>query len=154
MTGPTTYEQLSILNAAYAACIDEDQLEAWPDLFTDDCLYMVTTADNYKQGLPAGLIYADSKGMLRDRVSALREANVYERQRYRHVIGTSRVTGEQSAETPFLVVRTMRGGKMDLFAAGKYIDTFAARGDGALALSRRVVVCDSVSIDTLLAIPL
>lgn len=154
MTGPMTYEQLNMLNAAYAACIDEDQLEAWPDLFTDDCLYMVTTAENYQQGLPAGLIYADSKGMLRDRVSALREANIYERQRYRHVIGTPRVTGEQSAETPFLVVRIMRGGKMDLFATGKYVDTVAAKGDGTLALSRRVVVCDSVAIDTLLAIPL
>ena len=153
MNSPT-YEQLNTLNAAYAACIDEGQLEAWPDLFTDDCLYMVTTADNYQQGLPAGLIYADSKGMLRDRVSALREANVYERQRYRHVIGTPRLTGPQSAETPFLVVRIMRGGKMDLFATGKYVDTVAANEDGTLALAKRVVVCDSVAIDTLLAIPL
>ena len=154
MTSPTTCEQLNTLNAAYAACIDEDQFEAWPDLFTGDCLYMVTTADNYQQGLPAGLIYADSQGMLRDRVSALREANVYERQRYRHVIGTPRLTGERSAETPFLVVRIMRGGKMDLFATGKYVDSVAARDDGTLALSKRVVVCDSVAIDTLLAIPL
>jgi len=154
MSGPTTYEQLNALNAAYAACIDEDQLEAWPDLFTDDCLYMVTTADNYQQGLPAGLIYADSQGMLRDRVSALREANVYERQRYRHVIGVPRLTGEGSAETPFLVVRIMRGGKMDLFATGKYVDSVTAKDDGTLALAKRVVVCDSVAIDTLLAIPL
>lgn len=154
MSGPTTYEQLNTLNAAYAACIDEDQLEAWPDLFTDDCLYMVTTADNYQQGLPAGLIYADSQGMLRDRVSALREANVYERQRYRHVIGVPRLTGERSAETPFLVVRIMRGGKMDLFATGKYVDSVTAKDDGTLALAKRVVVCDSVAIDTLLAIPL
>jgi 3-phenylpropionate/cinnamic acid dioxygenase small subunit len=154
MTGAITYEQLSILNAAYAACIDEDQLEAWPDFFTDECLYMVTTAENYQQGLPAGLIYADSKGMLRDRVSALREANVYERQRYRHIIGTPRITGAQTVETPFLVTRIMRGGKMDLFATGKYVDTVAANGETGLALAKRVVVCDSISIDTLLAIPL
>jgi 3-phenylpropionate/cinnamic acid dioxygenase small subunit len=154
MTDTITYEQLSILNAAYAACIDEDQLEAWPDFFTDDCLYMVTTMENYLQGLPAGLIYADSKGMLRDRVSALREANVYERQRYRHIVGTPRITGAQTVETPFLVTRIMRGGKMDLFATGKYVDTVVAKGDTELALSKRVVVCDSISIDTLLAIPL
>jgi 3-phenylpropionate/cinnamic acid dioxygenase small subunit len=154
MTETITYEQLSILNAAYAACIDEDQLEAWPDFFTDDCLYMVTTMENYLQGLPAGLIYADSKGMLRDRVSALREANVYERQRYRHIVGTPRITGAQTVETPFLVTRIMRGGILDLFATGKYVDTVVAKGDTELALSKRVVVCDSISIDTLLAIPL
>jgi hypothetical protein len=50
--------------------------------------------------------------MLRDRITALRTANIYERQSYRHIVGL-RVLGEAgadgiAAETPFLVVCIMR----------------------------------------------
>jgi anthranilate 1,2-dioxygenase small subunit len=148
---------LAQLNADYARAIDDDRLEAWPDFFADPCLYTVTSADNHRRGLPAGLMYADSQGMLRDRVSALREANIYERQAYRHVIGLPSVLGETDgdvrAETPFLVVRIMRDGRMDLFATGRYIDVVADVG-GALRFRQRLVVCDSSRIDTLLALPL
>ena len=57
------------------------------------------------------------------------------------------------ADTPFLVVRTMRDGAMDLFATGRYLDVLVEVGD-ALRFRERVVVCDSSRIDTLLAIPL
>ena len=93
--------------------------------------------------------------MLTDRVAALREANIYERQSYRHIVGMPALRpGEDiTAETPFLVVRTMRDGRMDLFAAGVYLDR--VREDaGRLCFAERLVVCDSSRIDTLLAIPL
>ena len=75
--------------------------------------------------------------MLTDRVAALREANIYERQSYRHIVGMPALrTGEDiTAETPFLVVRTMRDGRMDLFAAGVYLDR--VREDGGHAAFRR-----------------
>jgi 3-phenylpropionate/cinnamic acid dioxygenase small subunit len=38
-----------------------------------------------RRGYGAGIIYADSRAMLRDRVTALRTANIYERQSYRHI---------------------------------------------------------------------
>jgi 3-phenylpropionate/cinnamic acid dioxygenase small subunit len=145
------------LNADYARAIDDDRLEEWPEFFVDPCLYSITSADNYRQGMPAGLMYADSKGMLRDRVAALREANIYERQSYRHLVGLPALLGETEvgvrAETPFLVVRTMRDGHMDLFAAGRYLDTLIEEA-GALRFRERIVVCDSSRVDTLLAIPL
>jgi len=149
--------RLSQLNADYARAIDDDRLEDWPGYFADPCLYSITSADNHRQGLPAGLMYADSRAMLRDRVAALREANIFERQSYRHLIGLPAVLGETedgvSAETPFLVVRIMRDGRMDLFATGRYLDAIVTDGD-ALRFRERVVVCDSGRIDTLLAIPL
>ncbi len=145
------------LNADYARALDDDRLEDWPDFFTDDCLYKITSADNLRRGLEAGLIYADSKGMVRDRVAALREANIYERQTYRHIVGMPAIVGEGGgavrAETPFLVVRIMRDGTMDLFATGRYLDALV-EDDGALRFRERLVVCDSSRIDTLLAIPL
>jgi 3-phenylpropionate/cinnamic acid dioxygenase small subunit len=150
-------ERVSQLNAEYARAIDDDRLESWPDLFTDPCLYKITSADNYRRGLPVGLVYADSRGMLKDRVTALREANIYERQAYRHLIGLPAIQagadGVLHAETPFLVVRVMRDGSTDLFATGRYVDTMVDEG-GTLRFRERLVVCDSSRVDTLLAIPL
>ena len=119
--------------------------------------YRVTTAENFERGLPLGMIYATSRAMLRDRVRSLREANVYERQTYRHVVGLPAILGETEAglrtETPFLVVRIMRDGRMDLFATGRYVDLLLEEA-GALRFRERIVVCDSSRFDTLLAIPL
>jgi 3-phenylpropionate/cinnamic acid dioxygenase small subunit len=155
MSSADTLFRLSALNTEYANCIDADRLEDWPGLFLDQCLYKITTADNHRRGYAAGLVYADSRAMLTDRVAALREANIYERQSYRHIVGMPalRQGDEIAAETPFLVVRTMRDGRMDLFAAGVYLDR--VREDrGTLRFAERIVVCDSSRIDTLLAIPL
>jgi 3-phenylpropionate/cinnamic acid dioxygenase small subunit len=150
----STLLRLAELNAAYAATIDRDRLEAWPDFFTDDCLYKITSADNYKRGYPAGVVYADSRAMLLDRVTALRTANIYERQSYRHIIGLPVIGPDgTTAETSFLVARIMRDGRTDLFATGVYLDRLSDEGD-ALRFAERIVVCDSGHFDTLLAIPL
>ncbi|HEV8531131.1 MAG TPA: aromatic-ring-hydroxylating dioxygenase subunit beta [Methylomirabilota bacterium] len=145
------------LNADYARAIDDDRLEDWPEFFAEQCLYSITSTDNQRQGYPGGLMYADSKGMLQDRVAALREANIYERQSYRHLVGLPALLGETDgvvrAETPFLVVRIMRDGRMDLFATGRYLDAIVEEA-GALRFRERIVVCDSSRIDTLLALPL
>jgi 3-phenylpropionate/cinnamic acid dioxygenase small subunit len=149
--------RLAELNAAYAATIDADQLEKWPDFFTDDCLYKITSADNHRLGYAAGIIYADSKAMLRDRVTALRTANIYERQSYRHIIGMPVITADPAdvitADTLFLVARILRDGRTDLFATGRYLDRLLDDG-GRLRIIERVVVCDSGFFDTLLVIPL
>jgi 3-phenylpropionate/cinnamic acid dioxygenase small subunit len=151
-----TLLRLAELNAAYAATIDADRLEEWPDFFTEHCLYKVTTAENLRLGHAAGVIYADSRAMLRDRVAALRKANIFERHAYRHIVGLPSArheAGEIEAETPFLVVRTMRDGRMDLFATGLYRDRVRDEA-GSLLFAERVVACDSNRFDTLLAIPL
>jgi len=149
--------ELENLYTAYAACLDTDALEDWPEFFTDDCAYRVTSAENYDSGMPLGLIYATSKNMLKDRVSALRQANIYEPQRYRHLISGMRIDnaggGPLDVTASFLVVRTMQDGDMTLFAAGRYIDR-VVRADGGWKFARKDVVLDSRQIDTLLAIPL
>ena len=145
------------LNAAYARAIDNEKFEEWPGFFHDPCLYKVTTADNVAKGLEAGLIYADSRGMLEDRVSALRKANIYERQRYRHIVGLPVILGESSGtadvESPFLIVRIMHDGRMDVFATGYYRDKVKATEAGALRFTERIAVCDGGRFDTLVAIP-
>jgi anthranilate 1,2-dioxygenase small subunit len=157
MAGTITLERILALQAAYIRCIDRNELEAWPEFFLDDCLYKVTTAENHRLGLPSAIIYADSKGMLIDRIAALRDANIYEKQSYRHILGLPSVTrtGETQveSETPFLVVRIMHDGQSDVFATGIYLDVVRAVGDG-LKFAERIVVCDSSRIDTLMALPL
>jgi anthranilate 1,2-dioxygenase small subunit len=142
---------------AYARCIDSGNLEAWPDFFEENCVYKITTADNHAQGLEAGVIFANSKGMLRDRVASLCEANIYERHVYRHFLGqpwiVSEDVGEVRSETSFFVARIMRDGTTDVYATGRYLDLYALNG-GALKLRERIVVCDSSRFDTLLALPL
>ena len=144
-------------NAAYAQAIDNDALETWPDFFTADAHYRITHHENEAQGLSAGLVWADSRDMLTDRISALREANIYERQRYRHLLGLPHLLQADAhsavAHTPFMVARIMHTGESLLFASGEYRDRWVRQGP-ALLLAERVVVCDSTVTDTLLALPL
>ena len=151
--------QLAIENllARYVHALDDDRLEEWPEFFVEDGRYRITTAENFERKLPLPIIYADSRAMLRDRVSALRHANIYEAQRYRH--GVSSVLVERvdartaRATSNFQVVRVMASGESMLFASGRYLDRIRLNG-GTPQFEERIVVLDSRSIDTLLAIPL
>lgn len=145
------------LNARYAEAIDEDRLETWPDFFHPDGKYSINTAENVDRGLPLGFMYATSQAMLRDRIKALRQANIYEAQRYRHVLAAPRFVednGETVAvRTSFMVARIMHTGETVLFATGVYEDRVLIDGDTALFAEKKVII-DSRQIDTLLAIPL
>ena len=149
--------ELDQLYADYVHCLDADELERWPDFFTQDCFYRITSAENYEAGMPLGLIHATSRNMLKDRVSALREANIYEPQRYRHLVSSIKILEEHDTTLDlaanFLVVRTMQEGDMTLFGAGRYVDQ-VKHANGTWKFARKTVVLDSRQIDTLLAIPL
>jgi len=153
--------QLAVENllARYAHALDDDRLEEWPDFFVETGCYRVTTAENHARGLPVSLIYAESRAMLRDRVSALRHANIYEAQRYRHLVGATLVERQDAriarAVSSFQVLRIMASGETVLFASGRYLDRIRLSGEiSRPQFEERVVVCDSRRFDTLLAIPL
>jgi anthranilate 1,2-dioxygenase small subunit len=151
------FRLISRAQGEYARCIDDGRMEDWPGFFEEDCHYRITTAANHSEGLEAGVIWADNRRMLSDRVSALLEANIYEAHTYRHILGQPAILEESDegarSETGFLVVRVMRDGRSDIFATGRYLDRYRFDGDRA-SLAERVVVCDSSTIDTLLALPL
>ncbi len=144
------------LHSRYAHALDEDRLDDWPNFFTEDGRYRIATAENEARGLPLPVLYCDSRAMLRDRVQSLRHANIYEPQRYRHIVSSvlvEKISQETAKSTAnFLVVRVMQDGTTLLFASGVYRDRIRL---GAQPLyEERVVVCDSRRFDTLLAIPL
>jgi 3-phenylpropionate/cinnamic acid dioxygenase small subunit len=149
------HAEIERLHAGYAHALDDGRLEEWPDFFTEKGVYRITTAENEARGLPMPVLYCEGRAMLRDRVASLRHANIYEPQRYRHMV-SSLLVGEQSGNSvsctsSFLVVRVMENGEATFFASGRYEDTIALP---AMKFERRVVICDSRRFDTLLAIPL
>jgi anthranilate 1,2-dioxygenase small subunit len=145
------------LIAAYAEVIDDDRLEEWPDFFVEDCRYLITSRQSHEAGYRHGVVYAASKGMLRDRILALRRANIFEPHRYRHIIGPVRVSavadGVAEVRSNFIAVRIMHDGEMSLFAAGRYLDKIAIAAQ-PYRFVERLVILDSEKIDTLLVIPL
>jgi len=143
------------LHAQYAHALDADKLEDWPGFFTENGRYRIATAENEERGLPLPVMYAEGRAMLRDRIQSLRHANIYEPQRYRHIVSSVLVEkidpklARSSAN--FMVIRIMQDGATMVFASGRYQDRIALP---EMQYDERVVICDSRKFDTLLAIPL
>jgi len=145
------------LIGAYVAAIDEDRLEDWPGFFTEQASYLIAPREDYEQGLRFGVIWADSRAMLTDRVTALRQANIYEPHGYRHIVGPIRVVGIDGAiaeaRSNFMVVRVMKDGETMLFVTGEYRDRIDV-SSAPFKFVERIVLTDSHKFDTLLALPL
>jgi len=144
------------LHARYAQALDADQLEDWPNFFTENGTYRIATAENEVRGLTLPILYCEGRAMLRDRVQSLRHANIYEPQRYRHLMSSVLLEKPDNHHVKsvanFLVIRIMENGEAMLFASGRYVDRIVLSGEPQY--EERVVICDSRRFDTLLAIPL
>jgi len=149
-------ETVEDLHSRYCHILDDDRLEAWPDLFAADGKYRIATAENEARGLPLPVLSCDSRAMMRDRIQSLRHANIYEPQRYRHIVSSILIEklDEKTARSTanFVVIRIMHTGETVVFASGVYRDRIVLAP--APLYEERVVICDSRRFDTLLAIPL
>jgi anthranilate 1,2-dioxygenase small subunit len=141
----------------YGRLLDEDQLEAWVELFAEDCRYEIVSRENREQNLPLSLMLCDNKDMLRDRVYSLREANIYNIHRDCHVIGPVRATREAgeplAATAAYSLFQSNQEGDSRLFSVGRYYLDLLDR-DGELRIARQTVVVDTGAIPTLLATPI
>jgi anthranilate 1,2-dioxygenase small subunit len=149
--------QIEELNARYIRAIDDDRLEAWPELFTEKCLYRIITRENFDRGFTTPLMECASRGMLVDRVTGYRRVNIYEPQRYTHMLSGLMLEAIDATHIAcrqnYLVVRTMVMGEMSIFSAGLYLDRVVLSENGA-TFEERIVVQESRRVDTLLVIPL
>ena len=145
------------LLSAYVHAIDDDQLERWPGLFAEDGFYQIIPRETFEAQQPIGILSCAGRGMMEDRVRALRTANVFEPHTYCHVLARPALArnadGAVAARTNFALYRTQQGGSSELFAAGKYLDLIVARGDGLLFQERRVVL-ESRRVDILIVLPI
>src|ERR1700681_1763363 len=89
------HRDLDEFNSAYAAALDEQRLADWAEMFTDDAHYVVLSRENFDRNLPVGLIYCESKGMIRDRAFALQETAMFAPRYLRHLIGNQVIAGEE-----------------------------------------------------------
>ena len=102
-------------------------------------------------------IIRDGSGMMQDRVTALRQAIVFEPHVYRHIVGSLLVAaapdGSYSAVSNVHILRTGADGTTITYGSGRYLDEIVRQGDKML-FRKRTVMLDSSRIDTLLVIPL
>ncbi len=149
--------EIEDLYTAYAVTLDDDELDAWPDLFTEDCLYQVIPRDNFDRDLPLALIRCESRAMLRDRVTAVRETMMFEPRYVRHLISNIRVSSETDgvieAQANYAVFETMTDAYTRVFNVGRYLDKLL-REDGRLLFSEKRCVYDSVLVPNSIIYPI
>lgn len=157
LPGPECQFQVERLLARYALALDEGDLESWPELFCDDCLYQLISRENAERNMPIAAIFCDSKAMLIDRVVSLRHANIYEKHNYRHIISPTfidEIAGDViRARSNYVVYRTRTAGLTEVYNAGIYYDEIVASAGGYRFKAKRAVF-DTNIIDSLLATPI
>ncbi len=141
----------------YVSAIDEDQIERWPDFFTEDCLYEIIPKENEDLGLPAPVMRCDNKRMLRDRVVSLRHANIFAPSVYRHFLSGLQIEsagdGTIDLRCNYLVINSNQVGQSLVYQTGRYFDRVVRTPAGWRFASKRAVF-DTSRVQTLLAIPI
>ena len=150
-------EKATDLIHSYVRCIDDDRLEEWPDMFTEDCVYKIIPRENADLGLPLAVMFCDSRAMLRDRIVALRHANIYNIHFDRHLVSNIQMTGKSNGTYDFashyVVFQTGLDGESHIFNTGKYLDKIAIE-DGEAKFKEKIVIMDTYEIRNLLATPI
>ncbi|QJU60588.1 SnoaL-like domain-containing protein [Sphingomonas sp. AP4-R1] len=140
----------------YYATLDAVDLEAWPNFFTEDCVYRVISRENYERGFSLATIGAESRGMLMDRVTGLRTTQVYAPRYYRRFAGPLKIgrgaDGAVPVEHNLLLVQTLIDKQSEIILSARCYDS-VVEVDGRLALERRDVVFDSEMIPNSLIYP-
>jgi len=145
------------LYADYAACLDEERFEEWPEFFTDPCLYKIVPRENFERGLPLATWLCESRGYLADRVTAIRKTAVYAPRYVRRMVSGIRVLGWTDAilevRASYLAVETLQDDLTRVFNAGQYRDKLVVDG-GALRFREKVCIFDSLLVPNSLIYPL
>jgi anthranilate 1,2-dioxygenase small subunit len=152
------HHEVDNFNSAYAAALDEQRLTDWVEMFTDDAFYIVISRENADKGMPVGLIYCDSKGMIYDRAFALEKTAMYAPRYLRHIIGNLQILGQDQdgairARANYVVIQVLYDRpEAKLHQVGVYHDVFR-RVDGALKLAERRCIYDNLLVDNALCLP-
>lgn len=140
----------------YGTVLDDMNLEAWVDFFTEDAHYRVISHENMAAGLPIGLIYCMNKNMLRDRVTALRETTVFEPRMLRHFVSGLKVLAVDGdvikAQANFMITEALSDQEPVLNMVGQYQDELVRTDDGFL-FRHRDCVFDNYRIRNSLIVP-
>jgi 3-phenylpropionate/cinnamic acid dioxygenase small subunit len=152
----TLRAEIESFHVEYCAVLDANDVERWPDFFSADATYRITSRENAHLGMPVGLVYCEGHDMIVDRALAVAHSQMFAPRHMLHVLGLTRVLNETeatiSAQTPFLLMQTLVEGPTTVHMSGMYHDEFI-RHEGRLLLASREVVYDTQILDTALAYP-
>jgi salicylate 5-hydroxylase small subunit len=147
---------LADLYCAYDDVLNNGELENWPPLFTDACIYKVVPRENHERDLPIAVIYCESRAMLEDRVTALRETALYAPRIVRRITSGICLRSVDGAEfqltANFALLETLPNQPSTLLLSGRSLDR-VAEADGRLRFTERICVYDSTIIPASLVYP-
>jgi 3-phenylpropionate/cinnamic acid dioxygenase small subunit len=149
-------EEVEDLYAEYADTIDSGNLERWPELFVEPCLYRIVSKENYDKGLPLSLMRCESLGMLKDRAFASQKLNVYGPRTWRHQITQIRAQadGEEiAARANFAVFETLHDQHTRILCTGRFLDQLVRTAAG-LRFREKICIYDSALIPGSIVLPL
>jgi 3-phenylpropionate/cinnamic acid dioxygenase small subunit len=149
-------EELEELYAEYAEIIDSGELERWPGLFVEPCLYRIVSKENHDKGLPLSLMRCESMGMLKDRAFASQKLNVYGPRTWRHSITQIRAQADGdgvAARANFAVFETLHDQHTRILCTGRYLDKLV-RTEAGLRFREKICVYDSPLIPGSIVLPL
>jgi anthranilate 1,2-dioxygenase small subunit len=148
--------EIEEFNTAYCWTLDSGKLDEWPEYFTDDAVYRITARENVDAGLPVGLVYCDSKKMIRDRAFAIQHSQMFAPRYMQHFVTNVRVISSDAraikAQANYLLLQTLVDGPSTVHQAGRYYDTLVRSGN-RLLLQERQCVYDTVLIANDLVLP-
>ncbi|MDH6590144.1 anthranilate 1,2-dioxygenase small subunit [Variovorax sp. TBS-050B] len=148
--------EIDAFHAEYCAALDANDVERWPDFFSKEATYRITSRQNALLDMPVGLVYCEGLDMITDRALAVAHSQMFAPRHMLHVLGITRVLQETdrtiSAQTPFILMQTLVEGPTTVHLAGIYHDHFVREGERLLIASREVVH-DTEILDTALAYP-
>ena len=149
--------RLADLYAAYDGALDEGDWERWPEFFTENGVYKILPRENFDQGLPAAMVYCESRAMLADRVVALREALVFAPRLVRRMTGAPRLRaiepGGMRLGASFALFQTMLNEPSSVFLCGRIYDQ-VVEDAGMLRFAERIVVTDATNVPLSLIFPI
>ena len=152
--------EIEEFHTEYCNMLDRRDLDHWVDFFAEDALYRITARENADAGLRVGLVYAEGRGMIRDRAFAILHAQMFAPRYMQHFTSNVRVVAvERSGEgakvksqSNYLLLQTLVDGPTTIHQAGRYYDTFVRQG-GRLLILERQCVYDTVLIANDLVYP-
>ena len=140
----------------YYNALDDLRLEEWPGFFTEDCLYRVVPRENFEAGYSLSTMYAESRGMLIDRVMGVTRTQMFAPRYYRRFPGAPRIVSRDGNSVRvrhnLLVVQTLIDKQTEIVLSAVCHDVLVP-GDPRPFLRERVVVFDSEMIPNSLIYP-
>ncbi len=165
--------EIEEFHTEYCNVLDRGALDHWVDFFAEDALYRVTARENADAGLRVGLVYAEGRGMIRDRAFAIQHTQMFAPRYMQHFTSNVRVVAVDGvaggtggsrppvpsaegslikAQSNYLLLQTLVDGPTTIHQSGRYYDTFVRQG-GRLLIKERQCVYDTVLIANDLVYP-